>query len=121
MRHQLFAVLLAPGLIGSLAFAKAPEAPAIPQTEFKVLPLMAQDFFEQNTADTPAAFAPITQIAQPADAVAMMGGSTIGYAWKQIKGERGTIKFGESKPRTESLQLNVLPRRYLLYFHRKRL
>jgi hypothetical protein len=81
MATRFLATLSALGWLTVAGAAKAPNAPTSPQTEFKVLPSLAQEFFGNDAPSTQSAITPVIEVAQPADAFAAMGGSAIGFAW----------------------------------------
>jgi hypothetical protein len=78
---RFLATVLALACVTTALFGIAPGAPIIPEVEFKVLPSPAQDFFANDASPIHGAFAPVTEIAQPADAFAAMGGSAVEFAW----------------------------------------
>ncbi len=81
MAMRSVAAAVALGWLGSAGVAKSPDAPTIPETEFKVLPAHAQEFFQNDPTSLPTAFAPVTEIAPSIGLFGAVGGCGLDLAW----------------------------------------
>lgn len=99
MTMRLLSVLAVMGLNGSVASAKPPEAPTIPETEFRVLPPLSQDFFQTNATAVPSTFVPIVDAASPAELFGSVGGAGLDMAWRQRTTHQwAVVLVSESRP-----------------------
>ena len=81
MSFRLPIAVLAFTCLGTTAASsKAPEAPTIPQTEFKVLPALAQEFFQPESAPSQNPFVAVAETAPSVGVFGAVGGAGLEFA-----------------------------------------